>query len=190
MEFLIGFFSSLFVNCLLISGEGINGYKPLAEKKGMAKYVAFIYYFIASVILGFVSYGLSLVKDNALLTDFTLFIIVVLAIVLAVAFYFITKYCFKGFFDELKDSIFDIIINTASISVALSVVTLVLADGTLPTVLGNIFGLPIGFLVSVLVFAPIQERISNSNAPKYFKGIPLALLSLACLALATYGLSF
>ncbi|MBR2521327.1 MAG: electron transport complex subunit RsxA [Oscillospiraceae bacterium] len=47
----------------------------------------------------------------------------------------------------------------------------------------------IGFLVAIVLFASIRERIQFSEHPKAFEGFPIALVSSALLAMAFMGFS-
>ncbi|MBR6812319.1 MAG: electron transport complex subunit RsxA [Oscillospiraceae bacterium] len=47
----------------------------------------------------------------------------------------------------------------------------------------------IGFLVAIVLFASIREKIEFSDCPKAFEGFPIALVSSALLAMAFMGFS-
>ena len=49
------------------------------------------------------------------------------------------------------------------------------------------FGVGIGFLVAMLLFAGVRSRIENCPSPKPFKGIPITLVAAAIVALAFGG---
>ena len=55
--------------------------------------------------------------------------------------------------------------------------------------LSNAFGTSVGFFITIFLFACIRVRLESSNAPKAFKGIPLALICAAIMAMAFMGLS-
>ena len=52
----------------------------------------------------------------------------------------------------------------------------------------GIFG-GIGFLVAIVLFASVRERMEFSKCPKCFEGFPICLISAALLAMAFMGLS-
>lgn len=54
--------------------------------------------------------------------------------------------------------------------------------------MANAVGTSLGFLLIIFVFACIRERLESGNAPKAFKGVPLALVTAAIMAIAFMGL--
>ncbi|MBQ3253279.1 MAG: RnfABCDGE type electron transport complex subunit A [Acholeplasmatales bacterium] len=55
--------------------------------------------------------------------------------------------------------------------------------------MANALGTSIGFAVIIFVFSTIRYRLESSNIPKAFKGIPIALITAAIMAIALMGLS-
>ena len=54
--------------------------------------------------------------------------------------------------------------------------------------LANGLGTSIGFLVIIVVFSCIRTRLESANTPKAFKGLPIALITAAIMAIALMGL--
>ena len=54
--------------------------------------------------------------------------------------------------------------------------------------LANGIGTSIGFLLIIVVFSAIRVRLETANTPKAFKGLPIALIVAAIMALAFMGL--
>ena len=54
--------------------------------------------------------------------------------------------------------------------------------------IGNALGTSIGFLLIIVVFSAIRVRLETANTPKAFKGLPIALITAAIMALAFMGL--
>ena len=54
--------------------------------------------------------------------------------------------------------------------------------------LANGLGTSIGFLLIIVVFSCIRTRLESMNTPKAFKGLPIALITAALMALALMGL--
>lgn len=54
--------------------------------------------------------------------------------------------------------------------------------------LANGIGTSLGFLVIIVVFSCIRARLESSNVPKAFKGLPIALIVAAIMAIAFMGL--
>ena len=54
--------------------------------------------------------------------------------------------------------------------------------------LANAIGTSVGFLLIIVVFSCIRTRLETANTPKAFKGLPIALITAAIMALALMGL--
>ena len=54
--------------------------------------------------------------------------------------------------------------------------------------LANGLGTSIGFLLIIVVFSAIRVRLETANTPKAFKGLPIALVTAAIMAIALMGL--
>ena len=54
--------------------------------------------------------------------------------------------------------------------------------------LANGLGTSIGFLIIIVVFSCIRVRLESANTPKAFKGLPIALITAAIMAIALMGL--
>jgi len=54
--------------------------------------------------------------------------------------------------------------------------------------MANALGTSLGFLLVIFLFSCIRVRLENSNCPKAFKGLPLALITAALMAFAFIGL--
>ncbi|MBQ8141641.1 MAG: hypothetical protein IJ194_00570 [Bacilli bacterium] len=54
--------------------------------------------------------------------------------------------------------------------------------------MANAIGTSLGFLLVIVLFSTMRERIEEYNGNKAFKGVPIALISAAILAMAFMGL--
>ena len=54
--------------------------------------------------------------------------------------------------------------------------------------LANGIGTSVGFLLIIVVFSCIRARLDSANTPKAFKGLPIALIVAALMAMAFMGL--
>lgn len=54
--------------------------------------------------------------------------------------------------------------------------------------LANGIGTSAGFLIIIVVFSCIRVRLETANVPKAFKGLPIALITAAIMAIALMGL--
>ena len=48
-------------------------------------------------------------------------------------------------------------------------------------------GVGLGFLLAMLLFAGVRQKLDDSDAPKCFKGLPVTLIAASIVALAFYG---
>ena len=55
--------------------------------------------------------------------------------------------------------------------------------------LANGIGTSVGFLIVIFIFSCIRTRLQGPQIPKAFKGIPIALITAAIMAIAFIGLS-
>lgn len=54
--------------------------------------------------------------------------------------------------------------------------------------MANAIGTSVGFLIMIVVFAAVRERLEQYNVPKAFKGVPIALITAGLMAIAIMGL--
>ena len=54
--------------------------------------------------------------------------------------------------------------------------------------IANGLGTSIGFLLIIVTFSCIRTRLDSANTPKAFKGLPIALITAAIMAIALMGL--
>ena len=55
--------------------------------------------------------------------------------------------------------------------------------------IANALGTSLGYLLVIVLFAFIRERLESSNIPKAFKGVPISLVVAALMAIAFMGLA-
>ena len=55
--------------------------------------------------------------------------------------------------------------------------------------MANAIGTGVGFAIVIFIFSAIRYRLDASNTPKSFKGIPIALVTAALMAMAFLGFS-
>ena len=56
------------------------------------------------------------------------------------------------------------------------------------TSLANGIGTSVGFLLIIVTFSCVRARLESANTPKAFKGLPIALIAAAIMAIALVGL--
>ena len=55
--------------------------------------------------------------------------------------------------------------------------------------MANAIGTSVGYLIMIVLFSTIRDRLSGYDAQKSWKGLPLALITAALMAMAIMGLS-
>ncbi|MBE6577088.1 MAG: electron transport complex protein RnfA [Ruminococcaceae bacterium] len=51
----------------------------------------------------------------------------------------------------------------------------------------NSFGVGLGFLLAMVLFAGVRSRLENANPPKAFEGLPITLVSASIVAMSFFG---
>ena len=80
-----------------------------------------------------------------------------------------------------------------ALGAVLGVTMLVLEKGAADPTFGyvqsltNAFGSGIGFLVAMLLFAGVRERLERCNIPKTFQGLPITLVAASLVAVSFLG---
>lgn len=79
--------------------------------------------------------------------------------------------------------------NCAVLGVTMLVIEKGQSDATFGFVqsLVNAFGSGVGFLVAMVLFAGIRERIENNNIPKSLQGLPITLVAASLTAVSFLG---
>lgn len=74
--------------------------------------------------------------------------------------------------------------NCAVLGVTINNIT----DGyTFPEAVVSSLGCGLGFLLAMVLFSGVRERIENCDAPECFKGLPVTLVSASIVSLAFFG---
>ncbi len=79
------------------------------------------------------------------------------------------------------------VLGVALLNVRTASVISASASYTLIESIINGFSAGIGFLIAIVLFAGVRERLEHSNIPKSLEGIPIALISASLLAMAFLG---
>ena len=53
--------------------------------------------------------------------------------------------------------------------------------------MANAFGAGIGFLLAMVLFAGVREKLDNADIPKWFKGAPITLIAASIVSVAFMG---
>ena len=185
MEFLATFLTALIANGVINSGIGIRDAEKISHKK--PKWLLLAFFFVESLILGGVSIGLSALGDKfEIFSDFSVLILVVVMVLITALFLFLKRFLPAKLQEGLSDSLVEIGVNSALLAIA----AVVMSASSWLVSLATMIALPFAYAAMVYAIEPLMERISIANAPKGFKGIPLLLLCIACLALCLTQIKF
>ena len=53
----------------------------------------------------------------------------------------------------------------------------------------NAFGAGVGFMLAIILFAGVRQRVDNADVPKAFKGMPIALITASLMSMGFLGFS-
>ena len=56
-----------------------------------------------------------------------------------------------------------------------------------PEALANAFGSGLGYMLAMVLFAGVREKLENADIPQALKGLPITLVSAALLAVSFSG---
>ena len=51
----------------------------------------------------------------------------------------------------------------------------------------NAFGAGVGFLIAMIIFAGVRQRLEDSKIPEFLKGLPITLVSASLVAMSFLG---
>lgn len=173
-------------NVILSRFYGICPFLGVSKKTNSAlgMGVAVIFVILLATIITWPIYNFILVKANIGYLDTIVYILVIASLVQFVEM-FIKKYS-PSLYKSLGVYLPLITTNCAVLGVAQGN-----TDQGLSFVdsLANAIGTSFGFLVVIFIFSCIRYRLETANTPKCLKGVPIALITAAIMALAFLGLS-
>jgi len=154
------------------------------EKNALGMGLSVIMVVTISSILTYFIYHYLLVPTDTTYLRTVLFILVIASMVQ------ITEMLLKKYFPILHKSL-GLYLPLITTNCAVLGITLLNINNeyTFTQVLAFSIGSSIGFTLVIYVFSTIRERIETANAPKSFKGYPIALITAAIMALlfSRYG---
>lgn len=189
MEYLTAFFVALFAGNLILTGQGASAIDQYRQAKKFRP-LLLLFYLISGIAVGASAYGLSFLENLHPVMQYVapLFFVLVLALLIAL-FYALLCLSPKAK-EEFQPEWFGLLLNTSLFAIAMSVLTLVGTTDDILLIVSNCCGLPLGYVLTFVVFEPIVERISISNAMRGFKTMPLVLITLAGMCLCFVSLTF
>ena len=187
VAFLLGVLNAMLVNNVILSRfYGICPFLGVSKKPSSAlgMGVAVIAVIMLASIITWPIYNFILVPAGIAFMDLITYILVIAALVQLIEM-IIKKYS-PSLYKALGVYLPLITTNCAVLGVAIGNTDqgLNFADS-----MANALGTGIGFALVIFIFSTIRVRLESANIPKAFKGVPIALITAALMALAMLGLS-
>lgn len=188
VPFVLAIISSMLIDNVVLSRfYGICPFLGVSKKPkaalGMGIAVVFVI-IIASAICWPIYQLLALPEVNIPFMDTVVYILVIASLVQLVGI-FIKKYS-PSLYQSLGIYLPLITTNCAVLGVVQSNTDQGLSFAMS---MANAIGTSVGFLVVIFVFSCIRVRLETSDTPKAFKGVAIALVTAAIMALAFFGLT-
>ncbi len=183
--FLLAIISSMLINNVVLSRfYGICSYLGVSTKvkssAGMG--VAVVFVIMLASLVCYPIYNYILVPAGLSFLDTIVYILVIASLVQLVALV-IKKYS-PSLYKSLGIYLPLITTNCAVLGVVQENNSLSFASS-----MANAIGTSLGFLIMIVLFSTIRVRLEGSDSPKAWKGLPLALITAAIMAMAIMGLS-
>jgi electron transport complex protein RnfA len=159
--------------------------KKLPTAVGMSVAVTFV--MVLSTIVTFPIYQGLLLPNGLAYLETIVFILIIAALVQLVET--ILKKYIPALYKALGIYLPLITTNCAVLGITMLVIEKGQADATygyLQAVV-NAFGSGIGFLVAMVIFSAIRERMEGLDIPEFLKGLPITLVSASLVALSFLG---
>lgn len=186
VAFLLGVINAMLVqNTILTKFLGICPFLGVSKKPDSSIGMGFAVLFVItlSTIICWPIYQYILVPAEIPFMDTIVFILVIASLV-QICGLFIKKFS-PGLYKSLGIYLPLITTNCAVLG------TVQLNNSlTFLNSIANAIGTSLGFMLVIFVFSCIRVRLENSNVPKAFKGLPIALITASIMALAFVGLVF
>ena len=186
ISFILAIVSSMLIDNVVLSRfYGICPFLGVSKKvkSSLGMGLAVVFVILLATIICWPLYNYILVPAGIGFMDTVAYILVIASLVQLVGL-FIKKYS-PSLYKNLGIYLPLITTNCAVLGVAQSNTDQGL---TFLASLANGLGTSIGFLLIIVVFSCIRARLESANTPKAFKGLPIALIVAALMAMAFMGL--
>ncbi len=186
IAFLLAILSSMLIDNVVLSRfYGICPFLGVSKKvkSSLGMGVAVVFVIVLATLICWPLYNYVLVPAGIPYLDTVAYILVIASLVQLVGL-FIKKYS-PSLYKSLGIYLPLITTNCAVLGVAQSNTDQGL---TFVASLANALGTSLGFLMIIVVFSCIRVRLESANIPKAFKGLPIALITAALMAIAFMGL--
>ena len=186
ISFLLAITSSMLVDNVVLSRfYGICPFLGVSRKvkSSLGMGIAVVFVIVLATVICWPLYNYVLVPAKIPFMDTVAYILVIASLVQLVGL-FIKKYS-PSLYQSLGIYLPLITTNCAVLGVAQGN-----TDQGLSFLmsLANGLGTSIGFLLIIVTFSCIRVRLESANTPKAFKGLPVALITAAIMAIAFMGL--
>ena len=186
ITFILASVSSMLIDNVVLSRfYGICPFLGVSKKvkSSLGMGIAVVFVIVLATVICWPLYNFVLVPAGIPFMDTVDYILVIASLVQLVGL-FIKKYS-PSLYKSLGIYLPLITTNCAVLGVAQSNTDQGL---TFLQALANGIGTSIGFLLIIVVFSCIRVRLETANTPKAFKGLPIALITAALMAMALMGL--
>ena len=186
VSFLLAILTSMLIDNVVLSRfYGICPFLGVSKKvkSSLGMGIAVVFVILLATVICWPLYNFVLVPAGIPFLDTVVYILVIASLVQLVGL-FIKKYS-PSLYKSLGIYLPLITTNCAVLGVAQSNTDQGL---TFLEALANGIGTSVGFLIIIVVFSCIRVRLESANTPKAFKGLPIALITAAIMAIAIVGL--
>ena len=186
VSFLLAILTSMLIDNVVLSRfYGICPFLGVSKKvkSSLGMGIAVVFVILLATVICWPLYNYVLVPAGIPFLDTVVYILVIASLVQLVGL-FIKKYS-PALYKSLGIYLPLITTNCAVLGVAQSNTDQGL---TFLESLANGIGTSVGFLIIIVVFSCIRVRLESANTPKAFKGLPIALITAAIMAIAIVGL--
>ena len=186
VSFILAIVSSMLIDNVVLSRfYGICPFLGVSKKvkSSLGMGLAVVFVIILATLICWPLYNFVLVPAGIPFLDTVAYILVIACLVQLVGL-FIKKYS-PSLYKSLGIYLPLITTNCAVLGVAQGNTD---QGYTFFEALANGLGTSIGFLLIIVTFSCIRTRLESANTPKAFKGLPIALITAAIMAIALMGL--
>lgn len=157
--------------------------KRLKTAFGMSLAVVFV--MVISTAVTYPIYKYVLEPNGLTYLQTIVFILVIAALVQLVEIFM--KKIFPPLYNALGIYLPLITTNCAVLGITMLVIDKSGVGYGYPEALANAFGSGLGYMLAMVLFAGVRERLGNADIPQALKGLPITLVSAALLAVSFSG---
>ena len=173
-------------NFVLSKFMGVCPFLGVSKKLGSAVGMSFavIFVMVISTAVTFPIYQYFLLPNDLTYLNTIVFILVIAAMVQLVDF------VLKRFLPALHDSLGVYLPLITTNCAVLGVTLLNVSSETIQNfghAIANAFGAGLGFMLAMVLFAGVREKIENNNIPERFQGLPITLTAASIVSVIFLG---